>query len=190
MIRIKKLIPKRVRQWMYSFMQVYLKLLSYFPSSAVRCLGLRAVGARIGRGVLYYHGFEAYFPWRLHVGSDNSFGFHVVLDARGGITVGSHCNISSDVAIWTAQHKVRSNDFEYVTAPVVIEDYVWISYRAIILPGVRIGEGAVVAAGAVVTKDVEPYSLVAGVPASKVGERNHDLNYSPGTKSGEYYRFL
>jgi maltose O-acetyltransferase len=60
---------------------------------------------------------------------------------------------------------------------VIIGDHVWIAYRAVILPGVTIGEGAVVAAGAVVTRDVEPFPIVAGVPAKKIGERNRNLDY-------------
>ena len=58
---------------------------------------------------------------------------------------------------------------------MTVEDFVWISCRTVVLPGVRIGKGAVVAAGPVVTKEVEPYAIVAGTPAKKVGERSHDL---------------
>jgi len=62
-------------------------------------------------------------------------------------------------------------------APVIIEDYAWVSSRTTLLPGVTIGKGAVVAAGAVVTKSVEPYTVVGGVPAKKIGERSKELNY-------------
>ncbi len=67
---------------------------------------------------------------------------------------------------------------------VIIGDRVWIGYGALILPGVKLGEGAVVGAGAVVTKDVEPFTIVAGNPARKIGERTKELryrlNYDPG----------
>jgi maltose O-acetyltransferase len=76
-------------------------------------------------------------------------------------------------------------NFGCESAPVVIEDFAWISCRTVVLPGTRIGKGAVVAAGAVVTKDVEPYSIVAGVPAKKIGERSRDLNYY--LKSGLHF---
>ncbi|NJK52359.1 MAG: hypothetical protein HC936_05170 [Leptolyngbyaceae cyanobacterium SU_3_3] len=79
--------------------------------------------------------------------------------------------------IWTAQHDLNDSGFAGVSAPVVIEDYAWISSRATILPGVTIGRGAVVAAGAVVTKSVAPFEIVGGVPAKKIGERNRDLDY-------------
>jgi len=81
--------------------------------------------------------------------------------------------------IYTLQHDMESPSFDAVGAPVIIEDYVYIGPRAIILPGVRIGYGAVVGAGAVVTKDVPPYAVVGGVPAKFIHERNHDLDYTP-----------
>ena len=68
-------------------------------------------------------------------------------------------------------------EFGVKGAPVIIEDYAWVSSRTTLLPGVTIGKGAVVAAGAVVTKSVEPYTVVGGVPAKKIGERSKELNY-------------
>ena len=84
---------------------------------------------------------------------------------------------NTGVWIWTMQHKVNDPDFGGESAPVIIGDYAWISCRTVLLPGVRVGEGAVVAAGAVVTKDVEPYAIVGGVPAKKIGERSQGLRY-------------
>ena len=60
---------------------------------------------------------------------------------------------------------------------MTIGDRVWIAYRAVILPGVTIGEGAIVAAGAVVSRDVAPWTIVAGNPAREVGTRRRDLDY-------------
>jgi acetyltransferase-like isoleucine patch superfamily enzyme len=94
--------------------------------------------------------------------------------------IGRNVNLSSEVLIRTAQHDYQSPDFKTVFHPVKIEDYVWLGPRCIILPGVTVGEGAVVAAGAVVTKDVEPYTLVGGVPAKKIGERPKNLQYTLG----------
>ncbi|WP_370630610.1 DapH/DapD/GlmU-related protein [Mucilaginibacter sp. 21P] len=82
--------------------------------------------------------------------------------------------------IWTLHHDYNSPDFAQAGAPVVIEDYAWVCSRAIILPGVTIGRGAVVAAGAVVTRDVAPYTVVGGTPAKKIADRNPDLVYNLG----------
>lgn len=100
-----------------------------------------------------------------------------MLDTRGGnITIGNYVDIAPEVNIWTLEHDFNHADFPSVGAPVVIEDFVWIANRAIILPGVKIGKGAVVAAGAVVTKDIAPWTIVGGVPAKKIGDRNPKQN--------------
>jgi maltose O-acetyltransferase len=93
------------------------------------------------------------------------------LDVRGGITIGENVSISPEVAILTAAHNIADPQFRVEMQPVVIEDYVWIGSRAIILGGVTLGRGSVVAAGAVVTRDVPPFTIVGGVPARPVGRR-------------------
>ena len=80
-------------------------------------------------------------------------------------------------------HDPQSPSFSDQGGEVHIGNRVWIGYRSLIMPGVTIGEGAVVAAGAVVTKDVKPYTVVAGVPAkpisSRTDELTYELNYHP-----------
>lgn len=94
------------------------------------------------------------------------------LDNRGRIDIGNNVNISPEVHLITAEHDIYSVDeFSGVTESIIINDYVFIGTRAIILPGISIGKGAVVAAGAVVTKDVPNWTIVAGVPAKKIGDR-------------------
>lgn len=86
-------------------------------------------------------------------------------------------NISSYVKIITAGHDVKSIKFDGTCAPVTIEKYAWLATGCTILEGVHVGEGAVVACGALVTKDVEPYSVVGGIPAIKISERIKNLDY-------------
>jgi len=100
-----------------------------------------------------------------------------VLDGRGGLTIGDNVSVSAGVWLLTDGHAMNDPLFPEVLAPVCIGDYAWLGSRALVLPGVRIGDGAVVAAGAVVTKDVEPYAVVAGVPARAIGTRSSDLRY-------------
>jgi maltose O-acetyltransferase len=82
------------------------------------------------------------------------------------------------VVIWTLGHDIHDDFHRDKGSPVTIEDYVWIGHRAIIMPGVTIGRGAVVAAGAVVTKSIPAMSIVAGVPAKIIGQRQSVLSYT------------
>lgn len=118
-----------------------------------------------------------YSPWKIEIKDNSVINNDVVLDGRGGLIIGQNVNISPYAQIYSAEHDVNDSYFKYTTAKVMIEDYAWISTKSTILPGVTIGKGAVVAAGSVVTKDVLPYDIVGGIPAKKIGERNHDLRY-------------
>ena len=111
------------------------------------------------------------------IGSDTHINRQCTLDARGGLTIGSSVSISHGVIIMSGSHDVNSKHFNGKFLPINISDYVWIGCGAIILQNVNIGKGAVIAAGAVVTKDIPPYSIAAGVPAKIIGERTKDLDY-------------
>lgn len=156
-----------------------IKLLANFPSQRFRKFMLRLLGAQIERTAVLYGGFEIRSPRKLKIGANSCIGHRATLDARGGLTIGKNVNFSSEVMIWTAQHDYRDPKFGTVFKPVVIGDYVWLGPRCIILPGVTVGEWAVIGAGAVVTKDVEPYAVVGGVPAQKIADRPRNLNYNP-----------
>jgi acetyltransferase-like isoleucine patch superfamily enzyme len=100
----------------------------------------------------------------------------------GGIEIGNCVSISHRVGLFTGSHDMQSNDFANVCSRIKIEDYVWIGANAMVLSGKRevtVGKGAVICAGAVVTKDVEPFNVVAGVPAKAIGKRDENLNYFP-----------
>ncbi len=99
-----------------------------------------------------------------------------------GVSIGNYAVISHDVTILGGDHRydVPGTPIYFTERPplheTVIEDDVWIGHRVIVKAGVRIARGAVVGAGAVVTKDVPPYAIVAGVPARKIGERFPDTS--------------
>ena len=86
-------------------------------------------------------------------------------------------DISFGVKIFTLQHDINTADYATLSGTVEIEEYAVLGSYSIVLPGVSIGRGAVVAAGSVVTKDVAPFTLVGGVPAVKISERNCMPNY-------------
>jgi len=116
---------------------------------------------------------------KIFLGERNVINFGCLLDGRKfRIHTGSDVSIGPHASILTLGHDAEAPDFADRGGDVLIGDHVWIGYRTIILPDLEIGKGAVVGAGAVVTKSIEPYSIVAGVPARKIGERNPQLNYS------------
>lgn len=156
---------------------VFNLLVTHLPGHWLRLAWLRALGARVGRGTTIFRGTTVIGAQHLVLGERVQIGFRVVLDARGGLTVGEDVLLSSDSQLLTANHDITSDDFERQVAPIVIADHAWVATRAIVLAGVTIGRGAVVAAGGVATRDVAPRTVVGGVPARELGERTGGLGY-------------
>lgn len=154
----------------------------HIPSKHIRLCLLRMGGGKISDSVSLFASVDIRNIKGLTIEEGCSIGPRVLLDARRGIHLHKNVTVAYDAIIWTLHHDMNSEDFRAVGGPVEIGEYAWICSRSIVLPGVKIGRGAVVASGAVVTNDVEPYSIVAGVPARKIGERNRlDFTYIPST---------
>jgi len=151
------------------------------PSHHFRRFFYRLAGMKIGRGSTLHMGARFYNPSNIEIGEDSIIGEGTVLDGRDKLIIGDHVDIASEVMIYNSQHDVRDPNFRAICAPVIIEDYVFVGPRAIILPCVKVKKGAVIGAGAVVTNDVEEYIVVGGVPAKKIGERGvKELHYLLG----------
>lgn len=118
-------------------------------------------------------------PRYIQIGSDSHINQGCFLDGRGCLEIGNNVSISHYVRLCTGGHDVNSPYFSGEHGKIKIFDYCWIGIGAIILKNVQIGEGAVVAAGSVVTHDVKPYDIVGGVPAKVIGHRERDLKYHP-----------
>ena len=158
-------------------------LLGRLPGRRLRtALARRFLGLQIDRRAILYQWRDLRGAEGVEIGPESVIGHWATLDGRRGLRIGRRVNLSSEAALWTLQHDPDDREFGVRGGPVVVEDYAWISFRATVLPGVRIGRGAVVAAGAVVTKDVEDYAIVAGIPARQVGSRTRDLEYDPATR--------
>ncbi|WLR61562.1 acyltransferase [Guptibacillus hwajinpoensis] len=161
---------------------LYLSFFNHFinklPSYVIRHFLYRYLGKiNLGTQTNIQMGLTVYAPWNIKIGNNSAINNDVVLDGRGELVIGDNVNISPFAKIFTAEHDVNDPQFKYTEGSVIIEDYAWISTNSIVLPGVRIGKGAVITAGAVVTKNVEEFNIVGGVPAKKIGERATELEY-------------
>ncbi len=174
-------VGRRIWAYINELEVFFMHAFGYVPSHHFRRLSYRLAGVKIGNGTSLHMGIRFYEPAKIKIGDDSLIGEGVVLDGRGGLEIGSHTDLATEVMIYTAEHNVNDPLFAGITSPVTIGDYVFIGPRAIILPGVKIGNGAVVGAGAVVTKDVDPFVIVGGVPAKQIGERKvKDPKYKLG----------
>ena len=162
------------------FSKIYHFLISFsflMPFAIVRfCCG-KILLKKLGTNVSFARHLDIRSPYRISIGNHVHINKYVLLDGRSPLTIGNNVDIAQEVNIWTMQHDYDDPQYKTIGKPVVIEDYVWIASRATILPGVTIGRGAVVASCAVVTKDVPPLAIVAGVPAKIIGMRKDCMEY-------------
>lgn len=172
MMKIIKIMQKELWLWVEH-------LLGFFPGR----LGKQFRGLiypffmySCGRGLTVREHTHIWYIKQLSVGEKTSIGRHCIINAKGHVAIGSYVMIGPNVIINSINHNYLNKNNLMINQGVVgkrvaIGDDVWIGANALILPGVCVGEGAVIAAGAVVTKDVDSYSVVAGIPAKKIKMR-------------------
>jgi acetyltransferase-like isoleucine patch superfamily enzyme len=131
----------------------------------------RLCGFRIHRSATLQGGIRFFHVGRLEVGEGSLINRGVYLDNRGGITIGRQVSIAHNARLYTMGHDPHDPAFATKAAPIRIDDHAVVFAGAMLMPGVHLGEGAVVMAGAVVTKDVPPRRMVGGNPAVDLGER-------------------
>ncbi len=156
----------------------YNHVVTRVPSRRVRQIVLRGYLARLGKGCSIQLGVRFLNGPRVSLGNRVIINPDCLIDGRRyHVAIGDDVSIGPAATILTLGHDPQSPDFADAGGPVEIGPRVWIAYGALILPGVSIGEGAVVAAGSVVTRDVGSHEIVAGVPARPIGTRYRDLRY-------------
>lgn len=173
-------LPRLVKYAYYTVTLFVNMFWNKIPSRHLRKLVYVLLGAKLGKGTYPCRRVEVLLPLGLNLADNVAVGWFAELDARGGITVDHDTNISSHVKMITGSHDIDDPQFTADFKPIKVGHHCWLGTGAIILQGVNIGDGAVVAAGAVVTKDVPSYEIWGGVPARFIRKRTHELSYKNG----------
>lgn len=149
--------------------------LTNFPNYALRKFYLKNImGIKVGQQTFIHMG--CFFYPKVQVGNNSVIGRQCHL--LGDITIKDNVSITAQTYIFASSHYKDSSTFEAYVSPVVIEDYAWIGARAMILPGVKIGKGAILGAASTATKSIDDFAICVGTPAKQVGVRSEALDYN------------
>lgn len=166
--KIKRLI------WQIS----WLALCRYTPAPfhSWRSFVLKVFGAKLGKNNFIYPTCKIWAPWLLETEEVVTIGPGVEIYNPEKVFLGHHSILSQDSYLCGATHDYNSKDFIYLSKKIVVEPYTWVCARAIVLAGVTCHEGSVLAAAAITSKNLEPWSVYGGNPAKKIKDRHNFLN--------------
>lgn len=170
---------KYVGRFWSDFQELFWDFMMSIPLHLVRKCWLKCTipGARKSKDLAVYRHVRVKNGRGIKLGNNIVLNRSVLLDGRSGLNIGNNVDIGEYVRIWTLEHDPNNNHV-LRGKETTIEDYVWIAPCSIIMPGLIIGRGAIIAGGSIVTHNVSPMSIVAGVPAKVIGKRSDDLKYS------------
>lgn len=181
---IRKTTTKRFRKSLNilicEFCELFWNIIFSVPLHIIRLLFFKLFvkGARRAHNLKVNRHVRVMQPSQIIIGNNTYINRNVLLDGRSGLEIGENVDIGEYVKIWSLEHDPNDGKHSPRGGKTIIEDHVWIAPWCIILPGVKIGRGAIVGAGSVVTKDVQPLTIVAGIPAKQIGTRNNKLDYT------------
>lgn len=141
------------------------------PFHAWRAFLLRGFGAKMGPNCHFYPRSRVWAPWNLECADGVTLGDEAEIYNPSLVTMGSHAIVSQQAYICGATHDYNDPAFPLISFPVNLGAYSWVCARASVSPGVNVGEGAVLGLGSVATRDLEPWTVYAGVPAQRVKQR-------------------
>ncbi len=144
---------------------------AWLPLSGLRVVLLRMFGAKIGRGVVIKPAVNIKYPWRLDVGDHTWIGEAAWIDNLAQVAIAGHCCISQGVYLCTGNHDWSDPKFGLIVKPITIEGGAWIGAKAIVLPGVTVGEHTILTAGSVASQDLPANRICRGNPATPMRER-------------------
>jgi len=156
---------------MWHFINSFFFKSGLFPVYGLKVFLLKVFGAKLGKNVTIKPYVNIKYPWNLTIGNDVWIGENVWLDSLEMITIGANACISQGATMLTGSHNYKKATFDLITAPVTLEDGVWIGAGAIVNQGITAASHAVLTSGSVATKDMEAYSVYQGNPAVKIRDR-------------------
>lgn len=181
---IKNILPKsinRIRTILLELELLLLKYVGFVPIHFFRKFFYILFGVNMPLDSNIYMGANFFNPSGITIGHDSLIGTNCFLDGRAPLLIGNHTSLASEVMIYNDEHNIHDPNYGNSFGQVTIGNYVFIGPRVIILPNIKIGDGAVIAAGAIVTKNVPEFEVWGGVPAKKISNRQiNDPNYKLG----------
>ena len=176
----KKTLFQIIKEYIAGIVFCTIRVVGIIPSFKIRAFLYKNIFLmKVGENTKIRGFVEFSALWNIEIGENTMIGQECKFDDRNGLYIGNNVNISDSTAIWTEQHDINDTNFNCNDkgGKVIINDRVWLDFRSIILPNINVGEGVVLGSGAIATKDLDEYSLYAGIPAKKIKERNKDIKY-------------
>lgn len=168
-----------MKEFLLGLYNIITSFIMWIPIFWIRRTYLRLFLGKIGDNVFIARNVDIRKPKNIFIGDNTVINKRVLLDGRGGrLIIDDNVDIAQDAFIWTLTHDINDNNHKAIGRNVTIHSHVWIGARATIMPGIQIGEGAVVGTMAVVTKDILPHNIVVGIPARVTGTRKNTLKYT------------
>lgn len=144
---------------------------SWNPFMGIKILLLRLFGATVGSGLVIKNNVVIKSPWNLVIGNNCWIGENAWIDNLDKVVIGNNVCISQGAMLLTGNHDYTIYNMPYRNAPVSIEDGAWIGAQTVVCPGVNVHENAILTVGSIATKDMDPYGIYQGNPATKIRER-------------------
>jgi putative colanic acid biosynthesis acetyltransferase WcaF len=164
-------VPNRMGRLAWSIVWALLYRPSPRPFHAWRAFLLRCFGATLGPNCHFYPRSRIWAPWNLVCADGASLGDEAEIYNPSPVSMGSHAIVSQQAYICGATHDYNDPAFPLISFPMSVGAYAWVCARASVSPGVNVGEGAVLGLGSVATRDLEPWTVYAGVPAKPIKRR-------------------
>lgn len=159
------------KRLLWYYVNVFVFNNGLFPISSLKVLMLKLFGAKIGKGVVIKPSVNIKYPWMLSVGNHTWIGENVWIDNLTDVTIGSNCCLSQGVLLLTGNHDYKSETFDLMVKPIILEDGVWLGAKSIVCPGVICSQNAVLTVGSIATKNIPSNSIVRSIVSTELKAR-------------------